>query len=97
MGLNYRNLDEVTRGFMLEEIDLDTPAGRLYFSSYLSDRGREDWPTPLRAAAENGTDDAFGMQLQQMERINQTAQRGGSLKAATQQNVPVTAHDAVRG
>lgn len=76
MGLNYRNLDEVTRPLMLEEIELQerTEPG-LYYSSYLSDRGRADWPTLLRTAAQSHTDTWFGNELQNQGRLNETAQR----------------------
>lgn len=95
MGLDYKNLDERTRRFMLEEVDADTEAAKLYFSSYLSERGKTDWPALLRDAAKGGNDVSFGNELRKNERLNKTAQRKKKNGGYTTVNVPITAHETL--
>jgi hypothetical protein len=95
MPLNYLNLDDKTRKFMVEEIDLDVNKGIIYLSSYLSDTGRVDWPNLLRAAAQSGTDASFGEQLRLKGRLNTTAQRKKPKGGYTTVKVPVTAHETL--
>lgn len=64
MGLNYKNLDERTRHFMLTEIDGDITEGALYISDNLNDEGRKVYPTLLKAAATNGTDATLAREIQ---------------------------------
>lgn len=59
MGLQYDHLDEVTRQYMLEEIELDVQNGALYFSPRLHDEGCASWPELLRTAARTGMDDTL--------------------------------------
>jgi len=95
MELNHLNLDETTRGLMLEEIDADAKENKIYFSSYLSERGREDWTGLLKSAATSGTDEVFGHQLQQLGRLNKTAQRKKPKGGYSTVNVPITAHETL--
>lgn len=44
MGLRYNNLNEQTRQFMLEEIDMDVESGAIYISNYFNPRGCDLWP-----------------------------------------------------
>jgi len=39
MPLRYLNLDDQTRRFMVEEIDMDIASGALYLSPWLTERG----------------------------------------------------------
>jgi hypothetical protein len=59
MGLKYENLDIDTRKYMLEEIDMDIAADKIYLSSYLTQSGQGTWSDLLRAAAETGNDDSL--------------------------------------
>lgn len=95
MGLAFINLDEKTRRFMLEEIDADTKAGKLYFSSYLSEKGKSDWPQLLRVAAETLNDVWFGEQLRMNGRLNRTTRRRKPKGGYTTVNVPVTAYETL--
>jgi hypothetical protein len=57
MALRYEHLDDVTRALMIEEIQIDEAADRLYRSSYLSQSGQGNWADMLLEAARQGTDD----------------------------------------
>lgn len=59
MGLNFENLDDETRKHMVAEIDADAASTGFYLSNYLNGGGAEKWPTLLRDAAAQGTDDAL--------------------------------------
>ena len=63
MGLHYENLDETTRSYMVEEIELDIDNGKLYFSTRLNVRGRQEYPDFLRDAVSHYDDDWLARQL----------------------------------
>jgi hypothetical protein len=75
MGLAYRDLDEETRKYMIEEIDMAVADGSIYISPWLSERGKEDWNELLKAAAATGNDDTLAAELRRFGRINETAER----------------------
>jgi len=56
MGMNFVNLDDKTRGLMLEELEQDVAANKLYLSPRLSDAGRRNYEKLLRSAIQNGDD-----------------------------------------
>ncbi len=59
MGLDYRNLDDMTRSLMISEIELDISKQRLYTSENLTSHGASVYPTLLKDAAAGGTDDSL--------------------------------------
>lgn len=63
MGLKFKNLDPVTRELMLEEIEHDIAAGRLYISDNLNAQGISSYPRLLKEAASTGTDDSLASEL----------------------------------
>lgn len=75
MGLNYEYLDDRTRALMIEEIERDIAAGRIDLSRYLSDAGREDWPSLLLEAARSHDDDWLARQLALEGRLRKQAER----------------------
>lgn len=95
MGLRYENLDETTRKFMIEEIDMDVTNGSIYISNYLNPRGCETWPRILREAAERGTDDTLAEAIIRdrclKDRVERRKPKGGFTMAA----VPRTAHETM--
>lgn len=91
MGLKYANLDDPTRKFMVEEIDMDVENGTIYISPWLTDIGGQDWPKLLRSAAETGNDDSLAAELRRGGRIRKTAERRKPKGGYTIYNVPVTA------
>lgn len=58
MALTFHDLDEQTRHLMVEELELDQRAGRLFLSPRLNEAGRERYPALLKEAMLAG-DDAF--------------------------------------
>ena len=95
MGLAYENLDDATRRFMVQEIDMDVASGKVYISSFLNAEGCVRWPDLLRDAARSGTDDELANRIRSDRCLNYQYQRrkpnGGSTMAA----VPVTAHQTM--
>ena len=59
MGIRYENLDSVTRGYMLEEIQL----GGHYESPRLTQEGLSAWPELMLQAAQGHDDDWLAQQL----------------------------------
>ena len=41
MSFNFESLDNITRNFMLEEIDLDIKENKLYYSKRFSENGKK--------------------------------------------------------
>jgi hypothetical protein len=56
MALEYKNLDEVTRKLMLEEIEYDIQRNTLFISPRLNDRGIKEYPNLLINAATSSND-----------------------------------------
>ncbi len=52
MALKLRNLDSVTRDFMVKEIQADSATGSVYLSRFLTEKGREQWSQLLLEAAQ---------------------------------------------
>lgn len=98
MLLNYLNLDDVTRKFMIEEIDLDIGAGVLYPSPWLTESGSKDYPGLLRQSAESYDDEWLANQLRANNRIRHTSERkkrgGGGLETY---HLPPTAPETMAG
>lgn len=96
MALQYPDLDQTTRRYMLEELELDVKESRLYVSPRLSGKGVNDYPALLKSAIESGDDTSLAGELRRDGRLNATEQRrkpkrGGYTTAA----VPVTAADTL--
>lgn len=63
MALQYANLDEATRDFMLREVDFDVERDKLYMSTRLNEGGRLEYESLLREAIANHNDDWLAQQL----------------------------------
>jgi hypothetical protein len=59
MGLRYENLDDETRKFMVEEIEMDIQSDKVYRSSYLTQSGQGAFPDLVLEAAKTGNDDTL--------------------------------------
>jgi len=68
--MNLVNLDETTRRYMLEEIELDTTEGKLYYSKRLTAKGRSDYEGALREAVQNHDADWLADQLNREGRMH---------------------------
>jgi hypothetical protein len=75
MPLYYENLDDRTRGLMLEELDYDIAHNHLYISPYLSGQGQRDYPNLLRQAMLSGNDETLAQALRAMRRIERSYQK----------------------
>ena len=73
MGLHHEDLDNETRLFMIEEIEMDIRSDKVYRSSYLTQSGQGDFPDLVLAAAKNGNDDSLATSLS--GKFNRTTQR----------------------
>ena len=75
MTLRLENLDDRTRHFMLEELELDVTSGTLYLSPRLSESGRSEYESLLREAIKSGNDDSLAQALRSHNRMKLTEQR----------------------
>jgi len=75
MSLSYENLDERTRHFMLQEIDLDISRKTLYMSPRLNEQGKRHYPLLLKDAAQNHDDDWLADELRRRQCISAFEQR----------------------
>jgi hypothetical protein len=56
MGLRYANLDDVTRGYMSEEIEYDRENHNFYLSNFLTAHAKSEWPSLLAEAVQHSDD-----------------------------------------
>lgn len=56
MSLQYQNLNDAVRPFMLAEINADQAAGNLYLSQRFNEEGRKHWYELLREAVSTHDD-----------------------------------------
>ena len=63
MGLRFENLNEVTRRYMIEEIDHSIGRNELYRYEEFTDDGWKKYPELLRKVAQEGDDDFLGVTL----------------------------------
>jgi hypothetical protein len=91
MGLNLVNLDEITRRYMLEELESDINNSRLYISPRLSVQGRQDYSNLLKETLRNYDDVWLANQLRINGRLNATEQRREPSGGTTIAKVPVNA------
>jgi hypothetical protein len=91
MALYFENLDERTRGLMLDEMEYDLTNNQLHISPFLSGQGQRDYAHLLRDAIQNGNDETLAQSLRERRRIVRTQPRrqpkaGGYSIAATPEN-----------
>ncbi len=93
MGMNFVDLDDKTRGFMLDELAQDVTANKLYFSPRLSDVGRRNYEKLMRSAIQTGDDVSLANSLAGMfkEYEQRTKKSGGYTNA----KVPITAPETL--
>jgi len=95
MALRLVNLDARTRRFMLDELEHDVEQGTLYFSPRLSERGRRDYESLLRAAIESLNDVLLADSLRVNHRLKDWEQRHAKNGEVIEVRVPVTAADTL--
>lgn len=93
MGMNLSNLDDKTRKFMLDELEQDVTANKLYLSQRLNDAGRRNYEKLLRSAIQNGDDVSLANSLVGMlKAYKQRAKKSGGYTTA---KVPSTAPETL--
>lgn len=95
MGLRYEDLDEETRQFMIEEIEMDLVSDKIYRSSYLNQRAQGNWPDYLREAARTGSDDTLAARLRGSASFNSTTFRQLANGRTIQAKVPRNAAEVL--
>lgn len=95
MALDYRNLDDRTREFMISEIDLDVVNQDMYISPRLTTVGKEDWPNLIRTAAQSHSDGWLADQLTGTGRIADTEKRKKKDGSYSEVQVPHTAPETL--
>lgn len=91
MAFYFVNLDDQTRRFMLEEVERDVAANKLYLSPRLSPQGLADFPSLLRQAAASGDDTTLAATLRGSGRMNRTFERKKRSGGITNVTMPVNA------
>ncbi|MCI0549792.1 MAG: hypothetical protein L0287_02425 [Anaerolineae bacterium] len=90
MALYFENLDDRTRGLMLDEMEYDISNNQLHISPFLSGQGQRDYANLLRDAIQSGNDETLAQSLREHRRILRTLPRrnrkGGYSIAATAEN-----------
>lgn len=94
MPLHYENLDERTRRFMLEEVELDTSENVLYISPRLNPSGQQHFERLLTEAVSEHDDAWLAEQLRYGDYFNPTLQRQ-TQKGITTQKMPSNAPDTL--
>lgn len=95
MALNYENLDETTRSYMLSEVELDISRDNVYMSPRLNELGEQNYVSLLKEAITYHNDAWLAQQLRSrnyMKDREQRKKRGGGFTSA---KVPVTAPDTL--
>lgn len=64
MAFNFRDLNDDTRGFMVDEIETAIREGNLYFSKRFNQAGHEEWPGLLLEAAREHNEHWLAYQLE---------------------------------
>ena len=67
MGLNYVDLDETTRDYMLRELASDVAAKKVYISSNFNDTGKKIWLEIFSESIRKYDDEWLAIQLKRKE------------------------------
>ena len=94
MGIQYANLDNKTREFMLKEIELDCQNRKMYISPRLNAIGHRNWESLLKDAALEHNDDWLANELRQRECMNSYTLRN-TRGVVTSCKVPITAPETL--
>lgn len=94
MALNFKDLDPITRDYMIREIDFDLQEGNMYVSGRLTETGRTVYPDLLKEYAQNGDDEEFAQKLKEYMAAKELAKkpRGAGY---IEKDVPHTANETL--
>ncbi len=93
--MQFENLDERTRDFMLDELRLDLATGTVYLSPRLTVQGRLAYPQLLQTAARSGNDHMLAAALRSRGYISPTEGRRTPSGQITTVKVPFTAPETL--
>ena len=91
MLLELKNLDEITRKLMIDEINMDIKENNLYISDRLNTEGKLIYPKLLIESAESGTDEELAINLKSKNCFKLTCQRRKPKGGFSEAKVPSTA------
>lgn len=95
MSFDFKNLDTITRGFMVDEIGAAVPDRNLYFSTRFTQHGKAAWPSLLKEAAREHDEHWLAYQLETdglMEGMEDSRTPSGGY---TRKHVPRTAAETM--
>lgn len=95
MGILYKNFDEQTREFMLEELEMDIAEGSPYISPRLNSTGQSKWAELFREAITSHNDDWLANQLKARGYMKSHEERRSRSGGITVAKVPVTAPETL--
>jgi hypothetical protein len=95
MALDYEDLDDRTRQFMLQEIDWDVSQGTLYVSPRLNQEGRRNYEALLREAVRHHSDLWLADELRRRSFMSAFEQRRKRKGGFTSAKVPINAPDTL--
>lgn len=90
MGLKYENLDEETRKYMIQEMDLDEKENKIYNSTRFNENGHSLWRSLLRDGIQKYDDDWIAEQLKCKNCFKEYEEKNRNGKVFSAK-VPVTA------
>jgi hypothetical protein len=90
MTLHYKNLDEKTRAFMAQEVELDISQSNLYLSKRFNDNGISIFPSLLREAVQNCDDGWLAHELSIHDCFNSFEERRKRHGGSSMVKVPIT-------
>lgn len=91
MKFEFKNLDEVTRKLMLDEVNLDIVSKQLYLSKRFNDTGEKLYPKILTKALTSGDEQSLADDLKQYNCFKSHEERK-TKTGVTQVKVPETAN-----
>lgn len=95
MGICYDSLDESVRSCMVQELDADLQAGRLYASPRLNDTGKQKWPAILREALLQHDDAWLADALRSAELLSSAVPRHNRDGSVSMTRMPDNAADTL--
>ena len=80
MGLSYKNLDDITRDYMVDELLYDQKVGKVYISSRLTQTGKGEWFNLLKEALQKHDDNWLAQELKNRNYIKKYERTKKGLK-----------------
>jgi hypothetical protein len=95
MALAYRNLDQRTRDFAVEEINTDVASSTIYISPRLNPEGVQMWPALIREAALAHDDNWVAEEIRRLKLLNTHEERRKPRGGVAIVQIPTTAPDTL--